>query len=85
MIGLDQVFSNFIGGINVAQYTMFDYQQLVIICSCIFIIVSVVITCIAAREEQFRKNIAKSKPFVQIFRSFKSMPKPVLHIHRWMG
>ncbi|EAY04160.1 Major Facilitator Superfamily protein [Trichomonas vaginalis G3] len=90
LLGLAQVFSNFIGGFNVAKHTSLNYQQLVIICGIVFIIVSVTITVLTAHEEQFTDKIDRPNPFIAIFRQFKSMPKPVwriaiVYLFSWMG
>ena len=90
LLGLAQVFSNFIGGFNAAKHTSLNYQQLVIICGIVFIIVSVSITVFTAHEEQFTDELVRPNPFVAIFRQFKAMPKPfwriaIVYFFSWMG
>lgn len=75
--GLAQIFSNFIGGFNLAKYTSLNYQQLVIICGIIFIIVSLTVSCICAHEEQFTEQLDRPNPFTSIWNAMKSMSSPM--------
>ena len=97
MVGIAQVINNFVGGFNVYKYIKIngnqlfkENYQLVIAFGCVLIVVSVVITCLCAKEEQFRDHLERQNPFVEIFRALKQMPKPVTRIcwvlfFSWMG
>ena len=91
LVGVAQVLNNFVGGFNVYKYTVFEENyQFVIVIGCILIVVSVLITLLCAKEEQFVENNTRENPFVEIFHAFKKMPKSVTRIAwvlfcSWLG
>ena len=91
LVGVAQVLNNFIGGFNVYKYTVFkENYQLIIVFGMVIIVVSVLTTLFCAKEEQYLEENPRENPFIEIFRAFKKMPKPIIRIawvffFSWMG
>lgn len=82
MLGIAAIITNLIGGLKLGDKTggKFDNDQLTIIVGIVLIVIGVVITLLCAKEERPLEVPARENPFKEIFKAFKSMPKPVFRI-----
>ncbi|OHT02985.1 major facilitator superfamily transporter [Tritrichomonas foetus] len=82
MLGVAAIVTNLIGGLKLAQYTngVLNDEKLVFICGMILIVISVSITLLCAKEEEVKRMQEKRNPFLEIWRAFKHMPRPIFRI-----
>lgn len=83
LLAVAAIFANLLGGLTYFfPLTKFkiNEKQFLIITGCVLLVVFGVITLIVGKEEQLLEIPARENPFIEIYRAFKTMPKPICMI-----
>ena len=78
--GLGGFLVNIVGGLKLEKYLKISQLKFILIVSCVFCTISVLLTVIVTPEEPLLNQPPKIRLFREMYQSFKVMPKPMLRV-----